>query len=60
MGDLMQIFSSNDEIKMSPNVGCHAIRCFYNGNGKCEALDIAIRGDKASEPRETLCETFVE
>ena len=56
----MQIFSSNDEIKMSPNVGCHAIRCFYNGNGKCEALDIAIRGDKASEPRETLCETFVE
>ena len=60
MGELMQIFSSNDEIKMSPNVGCHAIRCFYNGNGKCEALDIAIRGDKASEPRETLCETFVE
>ena len=25
-----------------------------------EALDIAIRGDRASEPRETLCETFVE
>ena len=55
MGELMQIFSSKDEIKMNPNIGCHATR-----NGRCEALDIAIRGDRASEPRETLCETFVE
>ena len=60
MGELMQIFSSKDQIKMNPNIGWHATRCFYNGNGRCEALDIAIRGDRASDPRETLCETFVE
>ena len=60
MGELIQIFSSKDEIKMNPQISCHAIHCFYNGNGSCEALDIAIRGDEATDRRETLCETFVE
>lgn len=45
---------------MNPQISCHAIHCFYNGNGSCEALDIAIRGYEATDRRETLCETFVE
>ena len=60
MGELMQIFSSSEEIKMNPEIGCNAVHCFYNGNGKCEARDIMIRGDGATQSAETLCETFVE
>lgn len=59
-GELMQIFSSTEEIKMSPEVSCHATKCFYNGNGKCEARDISIMGDGANEPLDTRCETFIE
>ena len=60
MGELIQIFSSFQEIKMNPNINCNAVECFYNGNGRCEARDISVRGDGASEPRETFCETFTE
>lgn len=60
IGELMQIFSSMDEIKMTPEVSCHAMKCFYNQNGKCEARDIMILGDNAQNSSETICETFID
>lgn len=59
-GEIMQIFSSREEIKMSPRVNCHAIKCFYNASGLCGARDISIMGDGITEEIQTRCETFVE
>ena len=60
IGEVMQMLSSMDEVLMSPEICCHAKHCFYNGNGKCEARDIMIIGDDATESIDTRCETFVE
>ncbi|MBD7911095.1 MULTISPECIES: DUF1540 domain-containing protein [Clostridium] len=59
-GEVMQIFSSQDEIKLSPLVNCHARNCFYNGGGICGARDISVMGDGAREETETMCETFIK
>lgn len=56
LGEVMQMLSSMDEMFMSPNVCCHAQKCFYNGNGKCEARDIMIRRNDDK----SICETFIE
>ena len=60
IGELSQIFSSMEDIKMNPEIECHARSCFYNGNGKCEARDIIVIGDNAKDATETVCQTFVE
>lgn len=60
IGEIMQIMSGNDEIKMSPNVACNARNCFYNGNGKCEALNLMIVSNNSKENFKTQCETFIE
>jgi hypothetical protein len=58
-GEVMQIFSSQNEIKLSPVVSCHARNCFYNANGICGARDISVMGDGARQEIETMCETFI-
>lgn len=60
VGEVMQMLSDMSDIKMSPNVHCYATRCFYNGNGICEARDMMIIGDGAKDSRDTLCQTFIE
>lgn len=62
IGELLQIFSSDARVIMSPKVICHATKCFYNGNGVCEAKDIAITTPKGTPSREseTQCETFIQ
>ncbi|MDS0526239.1 DUF1540 domain-containing protein [Clostridium sp. SHJSY1] len=58
-GELMQIFSSQDEMEMGPVVNCHARNCFYNGNGICGARDISVMGDGVTNEISTRCETFI-
>lgn len=60
VGEIAQIISEDLEMKMIPNVSCHAEKCFYNINGKCKASDISIVGDKAKVNKDTGCETFIE
>lgn len=59
-GEVMQIFSSQHEIKLSPSVNCHATECFYNGGGICGARDISVMGDGARQEIDTMCETFIK
>lgn len=60
VGEIMQMFSSMDDIKINPEIACHATSCFYNGNGRCEARDINMVGENATVSADTNCETFVE
>lgn len=60
VGELMQIFSGTDSVVMNPEISCHAFKCFYNGNGKCEARDIIILGDSSQVNSNAICETFIE
>ncbi|GAA0070502.1 hypothetical protein UT300003_20250 [Clostridium sardiniense] len=59
-GEIMQILSGPGEVKFSPNVSCSARKCFYNGDGKCEARNLIIVGNMPRESAETQCETFIE
>lgn len=60
IGEIFQILSGDYDIKTSPTVACHAQHCFYYANGICGAQNISIRGNGASNERDTSCETFVE
>ena len=60
VGEVMQMISSMDEMVMSPEVFCHAQKCFYNGNGKCEARNIMILSEEDGSLNGARCETFVE
>ncbi len=59
VGEVMQLFSSMDEVKMNPQINCQAINCFFNSSGKCESRNIAISVDK-NDQFKAMCETFVK
>lgn len=42
------------------SIDCEAVKCIYNSNYKCFAEHVDIKGDGASNSRETLCATFKE
>ena len=60
VGEIAQMISDDAEIKMSPMVSCHAKKCFFNIDGRCEAADISITGSGARNKEDTCCETFIE
>ncbi len=60
LGEIMQMISGPDEIKFTPSVSCSAKKCFYNGDGKCEARNLIIVGNLPTKSSETQCETFIE
>lgn len=60
IGEIAQMISEDTEIKMSPMISCHANKCFFNIDGKCEASDISITGSGAMNKEDTCCETFIE
>ncbi|MEG1004582.1 DUF1540 domain-containing protein [Clostridium sp.] len=60
IGEIVQMVSSKDEIKISPLVSCSATKCFYNADNKCEARNLIIVGNAPRDNTETQCETFIE
>lgn len=59
VGEVMQLFSSMDRVKMNPQINCQALNCFFNSSGKCESRNVAISVDK-SDTTKVMCETFVK
>lgn len=42
------------------SIDCEATKCVYNTNYKCNADKVDIKGNNASDSRQTLCATFRE
>lgn len=59
LGEIAQIFSSKEEIIITPTVMCTAENCRYNGEGYCEAKNLIIVENSGNSKR-TQCETFIE
>ena len=58
-GEIAQIFSSREEILITPEVECTAKNCFYNANNRCEARNIMIVENRENEMK-NQCETFLD
>jgi hypothetical protein len=58
-GELMQIFS-DDEIVVSPDIKCEAVKCVFNENHNCKAKNVLINGEHSVSELSTQCETFVD
>lgn len=58
VGEILQVMSGYEKPIIHPNVSCNAYKCFYNGDGKCEARSIMIVEDKLSQVTKTSCNTF--
>ncbi|MGL5417536.1 MAG: DUF1540 domain-containing protein [Clostridium sp.] len=59
LGELAQIVSTRDEIKITPEVVCTAENCLYNNEGMCGATNIIIIENNINRKR-NQCETFIE
>lgn len=59
VGEIAQIVSTRDEVKMNPTVVCQVENCLYNGDGMCEARNVMIVGNNINRKR-SQCETFIE
>lgn len=58
IGEIVQIVSSDTEVKMNPVVVCQAENCLYNDRGMCEAKNMIIIGNNTNRKR-NQCETFI-
>lgn len=59
LSQLTDMFYSMENIRVNPDVSCHAVNCFYNLAGRCEAREITVTGDRVAQKEETACETFI-
>ena len=56
-GEIIQAFNS-EEIKMSPEIVCDAVKCIHNSHRNCKASNVQIFGPEAMSNLNTQCETF--
>ncbi|MBW6411422.1 DUF1540 domain-containing protein [Clostridium weizhouense] len=56
---LSEAFYSMDEVRMNPEINCHAQNCSYNLYGSCHARNVSIILD-SNEAFKAKCETFIK
>lgn len=59
LGEVKQVIDQ-DEIILSPNITCEAVKCVYNSENKCYARHVQIYGLKCKEGQCTRCEVFMK
>lgn len=55
-GAITQPFTNN--IMMSPEIACDAVKCTHNNRGFCDAKDVYINGEYSKNVNEITCQTF--